>query len=147
MRIPNTLIAGDSAKWRDVSFQDALGNAVASADYALTYSFRGPRAGLDLVGVSYGSGWEFSLSTAQSAALNAGKAIETWFWTAVATKTDVRVTAGDGTLIVKPNLPAISTAGYDGRSQAEKDLAAVQLEISTRIKGGATRSTRSAIAR
>lgn len=38
-----------------------------------------------------------------------------------------------------PNLAALaSSAAFDGRSQAETDLAAVRAEITARISGGAT---------
>jgi hypothetical protein len=138
MKIPSIIIAGDSAQWRDVAFQDGLGNVVSSVDYTLTYSFRGPRSPLNLAGTPQGSGWQFNLSTTDSAALNAGKSVETWYWQATAAKTGARLTAGEGTLAVRANLPAMTTAGFDGRSQAEKDLAAVRSEISARINNGAS---------
>jgi hypothetical protein len=138
MQIPSQIIAGDSQTWRDVSLRDYLGNSVDSVTYALTYSLRGPGQSLDLTGNSYGTGWEFTLSPTQSAALNTTRSSVIWYWQAYASKTGARVTAGDGTLLVRPNLQALSAGTYDGSSQAEKDLAAVQAEISARITGGAT---------
>jgi hypothetical protein len=137
MRIPSIITAGDTAQWSDVAFQDGLGNSVSGADYALAYSFRGPGTVLDLAGVPSGTGWAFTLSAAQSAAMNAGPANAIWYWQAAATKGSVRLTAGDGTLTVKPNLAAL-TGTYDGTSQAEKILAAIQTEINARLTGGAT---------
>ncbi len=137
MRIPSSIIAGDSAQWQDVAFQDGLGGNVGSADYALSYALRGPGAAVDLAGVAQGTGWQFTLTPAISAALNTGATPLTWYWQAAATKTDVRLTAGDGTLVVKPNLVALNAGSFDGSSQAEKDLAAVRAELTRRITGGA----------
>lgn len=138
MQIPSLIIAGDSQSWRDVSFRDYLGNSVDSGTYALTYSLRGPGQSLDLTGTSYGTGWAFALTPVQSAALNTTRSSVTWYWQAYALAAGARVTAGDGTLTVRPNLQALTTGTYDGSSQAEKDLVAVQAEISSRINGGAT---------
>jgi hypothetical protein len=137
MRIPSNIIAGDSAQWIDTAFADGLGASVDSGTYALTYALRGPAPVLDLVGTSQGTGWAFSLSPAQSAALNTGMASAIWYWQAFAAKAGVRLTAGDGTLVVKPNIAALSTT-YDGASQGEKILTAIENEIQARINGGAT---------
>lgn len=137
MQIPSQIIAGDSATWRDTPTRDALGASVDSSSYTLTYAMRGPGAVLDLVATAVGTGWETTLTTAQSAKLNASASPLTWYWQALASKTGVRLTVGEGTLLVRPNLSALTTA-YDGTSQAERDLAAVRAEISARIKGGAT---------
>jgi hypothetical protein len=137
MRIPSSIIAGDSAQWQDVAFQDGLGANVGSADYALTYSLRGPGPVLDLTGTSQGTGWAFSLTPEQSAPLNPGPANAIWYWQAYATKTGVRLTAGDGTLVVRPNLAGVTTT-FDGSSPAEKILKAIETEIAARINGGAT---------
>jgi hypothetical protein len=137
MRIPSFITAGDTATWSDIAFQDGLGNNVSGIDYSLTYSFRGPATALDLTGASQGTGWLFTMSATQSAALNAGAASTIWYWGAYATKGSVRLTAGDGTLVVKPNLAALNTV-FDGSSQAEKILSAIQAEIAARITGGAT---------
>lgn len=138
MRIPPILTAGDSASWYEPPFADGLGTGVDSS-WQLQYSLRGSVAGLDLVGTAKGSGWQFSLTSVQTAALNAGSSALRWDWHAVATKGGQRVTAGTGRLRVEPNLAGMSTATmFDGRTAAERDLAAVQAEISARINGGAT---------
>lgn len=142
MRIPGILTAGDSLTWIDYAFGDALGASVDAGSYSLTYSFRGPNAaaGIDLVGTSQGTSWSFTLSTAQSAAMNTGGTPVTWYWQAAAAKTGVRVTAGDGSLYVKPNLAglAVGSATFDGTSQAEKILVAIEAEITARASGGMT---------
>lgn len=141
MRIPSLITAGDSASWIDVAFADPAGSPVDSGSYSLAYSFRGPQAtgGIDVTGTARGTGWALALTAAQSAAFNTGATPLTWYWQAVATKSGARITAGTGTLLVKPNLVALAAnASFDGRSQAEQDLAAVRAEMSARITGGAT---------
>lgn len=142
MNIPGILVAGDSLTWIDYAFRDALGASVDSGSYSLAYSFRGPvaAAGLDVIGVLTGTGWGFTLTTAQSAAMNAGATPQTWYWQASATKSGVRVTAGDGSLWVKPNLAGLAAGStlFDGTSAAEKILAAIETEITARATGGMT---------
>lgn len=137
MRIPSNIIAGDSAQWVDVAFADGLGAPVSAPVYTLTYALRGPGAVLDLIGTAQGTGWAFALTPAQSALLNVSMANAVWYWQAYAGKTNVRLTAGDGTLVVKPNLGALSTT-FDGSSPGEKILNAIETEIAARINGGAT---------
>lgn len=138
MQIPSQIIAGDSASWREVATRDGLGQSVDSGAYSLTFSFRGPATGgnLDLAGTPFGTGWQFALTTTQSAAFNTGVTPATWYWQSVAAKTGTRITAGTGTLVVLPNVAGQSTAAvFDGRSQAERDLATVQAAITARIAG------------
>lgn len=137
MNLPSFITAGDSAAWLDYPFTDALGASVDSSTYALSYSLRGPvdAAKLDLTGTASGTGWQFNLTTAQSAALNTVPTPAHWYWQAYATKSGVRLTAGEGTLVVRPNLAAISGATFDGRSAAEQILSTVETAIQARING------------
>lgn len=134
MHIPEQLTAGDSVTWKDASVRDSLGNLLTSADWALTYILRGETA-LTLTGAADGQGWQTTMTAAQSATLKAGR----YFWQASVSKGDERITLYYGELTVLPNL-AYSTnpAAYDGRSQAEQDLAALEAEIRARITGGAS---------
>ena len=141
MRIPSLITAGDTPAWTDVAFADSQGSPIDSGAWSLTYSFRGPipAGNVDVSGVAKGTGWSMALTSAQTAAMNTLATQQTWYWQAVATKTGGRVTAGSGTLLVKPNVAGLATnAIFDGRSQAELDLAAVRAEISARVSGGAT---------
>lgn len=131
MRIPAAITKGDSTAWDDDPTVDNLGQAVDSSSYTLTYEIRGA-VSLTLTAVAEGSGWRTTLSTANSDTLSAG----TYYWQAVATKTGARVTLGSGQLQVKPNLGAISQT-YDGRSQAQQDLDAVQAALRALVQGGA----------
>lgn len=141
MLIPLIITAGDTASWVDAAFVDGQGNTINSAGYTLSYAFRGSlvAGNLNLAGTPSGTGWALSLSAAQSAAMNNGPAALTWYWQAIATQGSNRVTAGTGTLLVQPNLAGLATGStFDGRSQAERDLAAVRAEMTARISGGAT---------
>jgi hypothetical protein len=141
MNIPSLIIAGDTASWIDNAFADSANAPVDSTAYTLTYSFRGsiPAGNVDVTAVVSGNGWKTSLTSAQTAAMNTGNGSVTVYWHAVATKSGARVTAGNGTLFLKPNIAALQTnVAFDGRSQAEIDLAAVRTEMTARISGGAT---------
>ena len=136
MNIPSEIRAGDTIQWRDVEGVDNLGNTVSSAAYTLTYylRFNAASEGATVVGTAYGTGWEFSIAAATSAGFDAG----TWYWQAVATKTGSTITLGSGQLTVLAALSYSGTpAALDGRSQAQKDLDAVQAAIRAIVDGGA----------
>jgi hypothetical protein len=131
MKIVSKITSGDSTSWIDDASTDNIGNTVSSADYTLTYELRGPGS-LTLTGVANGTGWKTDITTTQSGNLKPG----TYYWQAFATKVNTRVMLGSGSIVVEPNL-AVAVAGFDGRSQSEKDLAAVQNAIRVMISGGA----------
>jgi hypothetical protein len=136
VNIPAQIRAGDTVKWRDGSTTDAFGAAITSADWTLTYYLRTNTAseGATVVGAAYGQGWEVTIAAATSAGFDAGQ----WFWQAVAEKAGDKVTVGAGQLEVLAALDYTGTPGaFDGRSQAEKDLAAVQSAMRAIISGGA----------
>jgi hypothetical protein len=143
MRIPARITAGDTAVWTDTSvIRAGDGQPItASAGWSLAYSFRGPTQGLDITGTASGAGWSFALSAAQSAALNAGPAPVAWYWQARATNsgTQQSVTLGSGQLQVLPNLSGLNASRtFDGRSQAEITLSAIEAEITARLTKGAS---------
>lgn len=136
MNIPAQIRAGDTVKWRDVASRDVFGNAITSSDWTLTYylRFNHNNEGATVVGTAYGTGWEFNISQATSGGFDAGQ----WYWQAEATKSGEHVTLGAGQLTV---LAGMSYTGnpvaFDGRSQAQKDLDAVQAAVRAMISGGA----------
>ncbi len=136
MNIPAQIRAGDTVKWRDDAAADTLGNAVTSGGWTLTYYLRTNTAseGATVVGTAYGQGWEFTIAAATSVGFDAGQ----WYWQAIATAGTEKLTLGAGQLEV---LAALSYAGspgaFDGRSQAQKDLDAVQAAMRAIISGGA----------
>ena len=137
MNIPAQIRAGDTVKWREVAGRDNLGNPISSSDgWTLYYYLRTNTAseGATVTGTAYGTGWEFTIAQAISAAFDAG----TWFWQAEARNSGVHVTLGAGQLEVLPGLNYTGTPGaFDGRSQSQKDLDAVQAAIRAMISGGA----------
>jgi hypothetical protein len=123
-------------KWRDDASVDAFGNAVTSGTWTLTYYLRTNTAseGATITGSAYGQGWELTIAAATSVGFDAGQ----WYWQAIATAGSEKLTLGAGQLDV---LAALNYAGspgaFDGRSQARKDLDAVQAAIRAMIAGGA----------
>lgn len=124
---PSLFTQGDS-----VSFNVVDGQSRTSDIYALEYSLRGA-AVLTVAGTTYGTGWNVALTPAQSATLTPG----IYSYAIALTKSGERWTIESGELTVSANINA-QAAGYDGRTQAEIDLAAVRAEIRARISGGAT---------
>jgi hypothetical protein len=91
-----------------------------------------------VVGGADGQGWAFTLAAATTAGFNAGQ----WFGQAIATSGSEKVTLGAGQLEVLAALEYSGTPGaFDGRSQAQKDLDAVQTAIRGLISGGAKQYT------
>ena len=130
MRIPSKITRGDSIAWDDESTKDNLGNLIDST-WTLNYAIRGPKK-LDLVSSSSGSGWTTSIDSSASSTLTKG----IYFWQAFAEKSGSKVTLGSGQIEVLEDLSEITTDNYDGRSQARKDLDAVQTAIRNIVTGG-----------
>ena len=138
MTIPSQIRAGDTVKWRDDASADNFGDPIDSSDWTLTYYLRTNTAteGATVVGSAYGTGWEFTLSAATSAGFVAGD----WFWQAIAEQGAEKVTLGAGQLEVLAALDYSGTPGaFDGRTQLEQDLDAVQAAIRALISGGAVK--------
>jgi len=136
VNIPATIRAGDTIRWRDGATRDNLGNTIDAASWTLTYYLRTNTAaeGATVVGVPDGSAWELTIAAAVSAGFAAGQ----WFWQAVATKGSDAVTLGAGQLEVLAALDFSGTPGaFDGRTQLQKDLEAVQATIRAMVAGGA----------
>ena len=141
MNIPRTIRAGDTVKWRDDPTTDVFGNAITSSAWTLKYYLRTNTAseGATITGSAYGTGWELTISAATSDAFDAGN----WYWTAVATKDSEVITLGNGNLSVEAALTYTGTPGaFDGRTQAKKDLDAVQAAIRAIVDGGVVQEYR-----
>ena len=136
MNIPAQIRAGDTIKWRDEASVDVFGNAISSSTWSLTYWLRTNTAteGASITGTAYGTGWEFTIAANTSAGFDAGD----WYWQAIASKAGEVITLGAGNLQVLAVLSYAGTPGaLDGRTQAQKDLDAVQAAIRSMISGGA----------
>ena len=142
MKIPSTIRAGDTVKWRDVASVDVFGNPISStAGWVLTYYLRFDKnnEGATIVGTAYSGGWEFVIPQATSSGFDAGH----WYWQAEATKSGEHITLGAGQLEVVPGLSYTGNpAAFDGRSQAHKDLDAVDAAIRAIITGGVVQEYR-----
>lgn len=143
VKIPSKIRAGDTIKWRDLPSTDVFGLAISSATHGLTYFLRTNtnHEGATVVGVAENDGWLFTIPAATSTGFDAG----VWYWQAVATKLvgGEKLTLGSGQLQVEASLAYTGLPGaFDGRSQAQKDLDAVQGAIRTLMSGGAVQEYR-----
>lgn len=143
VKIPSTIRAGDTIKWRDLPSTDVFGLAISSATHGLTYFLRTNvnHEGATVVGVAEGDGWLFTISASTSANFDAG----VWYWQAVATALQggEKQTVGTGQLQVERSLAYAGQPGaFDGRSQSQKDLQAVQTAIRNMMSGGAVQEYR-----
>lgn len=122
--------------WIDDATVDSQGAAISAPTWSLVYSLRFNAAaeGATITGSSMtDGGWDFTVAAATTAAFDSG----TWSWAARATSGALVITLGSGSLTVLPSLAYTGTpSAFDGSSQAEKDLEAVQTAIRTIIAGG-----------
>lgn len=137
MKIPPTIQAGDTVSWVDARTTDTLGNTLSSTSWVLTYflRFNAASEAATVVGTARSDGgWGFTISATTSSGFDSG----TWYWQALATSGIEKLTLGAGTLAVKAGLAYTGTAtAFDGRTQAEKDLEAVQGAIRAIVSRGA----------
>jgi len=127
-------------KWTADPASDNLGNEITSGSWTLTYYLRTNTAseGATVVGTADGAGWTFTLAAATSAGFDAGQ----WYWQAIATSGSEKLTLGAGQLEVLAALSYAGTPGaFDGRSQAQQDLDAVQAAIRAIVSAGAKQYT------
>lgn len=141
MPIPSVIRAGDTVIWDEPAATDVLGNAIDSASYTLTTYLRTNAnhegaivAGVAINGVSHGTGWRSTIASATSTNFDAGL----WFFQSVAVAGTVKHTLAQGQFTVEASLVySGQPSAYDGRSQAQKDLDAVQAAMRAMISGGA----------
>lgn len=141
MNIPDQLTQGTTRTWKDGVQYDDLNAEITSADHTLTYSLIGPVAvngkfGVALVATPDGSGWITTITTAQSTDLIGLYTWVAWVQKGADATTKFQVGSGELTVIQDITLIDPATSGYDGRTQLEKDLAAVDAAISARASGG-----------
>jgi hypothetical protein len=134
MNTPSKLYAGDSASWHDDPCTIG-GVRYTSADWLLTYEFRGP-AVLTVVATSDSEGWKASITPEQSQTLAAGS----YLWGAFLTRPGERKTAATGALVVEADLATI-TAPIDARTVAQKALADCEAALASfKSSGGKVQS-------
>jgi len=141
MGLPATIRTGDSYSWIELPSYDNLGNAITSATWTATLYLRFNKAAeaATIVGAArVDGGWDFAIAAATSTGFDAGQ----WFYQLVATSGAQSITLRTGTLEVQLALGYTGTAtAFDGRSQAEIDLEAVQAAIRAIISKGAKQYT------
>lgn len=130
MNVPEFIYAGDTVKWSESATAD-----YSSPAYAATCVIKdgGGSNHVTLTGTASGGGWDFVLTDEQSALFDA----TTHWWQIYVTKDGERYTLGQGSFEVRGNIAGGGTS-YDGRSQIQKDLDAVDAEIRARATGSMT---------
>lgn len=130
MPFPSRITIGDYAQWTDNPVTQN-GQVLTSDAYTLTYAVRGATV-LNLTSTPFGNGWQTALTVQQSTALTAGQ----YYWQSYLTAGSVRFTVGQGQTVVVANYSS-AIAGFDGRTQLEKDIDAVDAAIRAMVAGGA----------
>jgi hypothetical protein len=134
--VPASITAGSTIQWIEpaATVNDA---PATSASWTLQVDFRTNTAGegATVAGTARADGgWDVALSATTTESWDA----RTWYWQKRITSGAVVVITGSGTTEV---LPSLSFTGdptaFDGRSQAEKDLDAVQAAIRAIVSKGA----------
>jgi len=144
MGIPSSITAGVDVVWIDAATTDIFGNDVTNVTHNLTYYFRLNTAGegASATGVAYENGWKVTLPAATSAAMDASP---NWYFQALLTAISGGAVTeySRGQIEVQASLVyAGSPAAFDGRTQSQKDLDAVQAAIRSLMTGGATQEYR-----
>lgn len=117
---PGELYQGDRIRWIEAG--------IPAEATAVTVWLRGSAAGAgaQAVATSTAEGWQVELSQQTTSAMAAGQ----WSLQVVATVDGGALTVRRGALTVRRSLAFVGTPGaYDDRSQAEKDLAAIEEAI------------------
>ena len=137
MTVPATIRAGTTVQWVEPPTVDLDGNAATSASWTLISYLRTNTAseGAAVTGAARADGgWDMAITATTSSAFDAG----TWYWETRATSGATVLTVDSGTTQVLPGLNYTGTPGaFNGQSQAEQDLAAVQAAIRSIVSKGA----------
>lgn len=137
MTVPAEIVAGSTVVWIEPAATGPAGEPATSASWTLTVTFRTNASGegAAVTGTARSDGgWDVALS----AALTTDWADGTWYWQRKITSGSDVVITGSGTTTVLPSLAYTGEpTAFDGRTQAEKDLEAVQAAIRAIISKGA----------
>jgi hypothetical protein len=122
--IPKSIVAGDSKVWFD-----RFSQYPPAESWELSYAIRGEST-LDVVGNADGEDFVCQISSTSSSNLSPG----IYHWQAYISMGMNRTTIGNGAIEVIQDL-ASTNAGYDGRTEAQKLLGAVEAAIAAIAKG------------
>jgi len=135
--VPAALTVGATIQWIEPAATDPAGNPATSATWTLQIDFRTNTAGegVTVTGSARSDGgWDVALSAATTSNWTPG----VWYWQARITSGSDVVITGSGTTTVQASLAFTGDpTAFDGRSQAEQDLEAVQAAIRAIISKGA----------
>ena len=137
MKFPQKFRAGDFIQWRLNSTTDNFGEPISSPDWSVNYYFRTNTDfdGATAASTAYSDGFQFSLASTVTENFATG----TWFYQAVADKSgNEKQTIATGTFEVLPNLSFTGSnpEALDDRTQAKKDLDAIEAAIRAIYNGG-----------
>jgi hypothetical protein len=127
---PLRVVAGDTIIW-----QKTLALYPAPT-YVLKYRLINATAKMDITATASGSDHLTTVTAATSAAWAAGIYTLTGYVETGSGATLQRITISETKITVAPNLAAVSAAGYDNRSAAQKILDGLNAEYQTRITNG-----------
>ena len=133
--VPSLIYAGDTFAFDVPAFSDAIGTAISSSTYTLTWFARTNvnSEAATVVGTAEGGGWRVTVPASTTAGFDVG----VWTWQAIATYSTSQYTAGRGQFTVKASVKYSGTPGaFDDRSRAEIDLGFVETAIRTLAQGG-----------
>ena len=137
MTVPAAIRAGTTVRWIEPPIVDLDGNAATSASWTLISYLRTNTAseGAAVTGTARtDGGWDMAITATTSSAFDAG----VWYWETRATSGATVLPVGSGTTQVLPGLNYAGTpSAFNGQSQAEQDLAAVQAAIRAIVSKGA----------
>ena len=131
MGVPASIYSGDTVKFNIPATPDYSSSASWVATFVLKHNTGNDN--ISVTGVADGGGgWNFTVTAAQTTGLHVQ---DHWYQLSV-TKSGERYTLAQGEIRVLANIPAAGNT-YDGRSQAQQDLDAVQTAIRSIISGQA----------
>jgi hypothetical protein len=137
MTVPATIRAGTTVGWVEPPAVDLDGNAATSASWTLISYLRTNtnHEGATVTGTARADGgWNMAITATTSSGFDAG----TWYWETRITSGATVLTVGSGTTQVLPGLNYTGQpAAFNGQSQAEQDLVAVQAAIRSIVSKGA----------
>ena len=134
MTVPASIVAGSTVQWVELP-ATVFDNPATSSTWTLTVTFRTNTAGEGATAAGTAradGGWDVALSATTTESWDAG----TWYWQKKLTSGAVVVVIGSTSVVPSLAYTGDPTA-FDGRSQAEQDLDAVQAAIRAIVSKGA----------
>lgn len=137
MTVPSTIQAGDTVSWVVPAAVDLDGNPATASSWTLTtyLRFNSASEGATVTGSARSDGgWTNTISATTSGGFDAGQ----WYWQERITSGATVITLDSGiTRVLRSLSYAGSPGAFDGRSQAQQDLEAVQAAIRAIVVKGA----------